>query len=109
VTRDRHPMPNDVAKALLAAGVRPHYDARPNYQRNDYIGWIDQARTAKTRSKRIAQMLDELERGGVYMKMPHPASAALLSEVDSSLMADKRRPLRQVRISANRRHRTPRR
>jgi uncharacterized protein YdeI (YjbR/CyaY-like superfamily) len=68
-------MLDDVAKALKTAGLRRHYDARPNYQRNDYIGWIDRARTAKTRIKRIAQMLDELERGGVYMRMPHPASA----------------------------------
>jgi uncharacterized protein YdeI (YjbR/CyaY-like superfamily) len=75
VARVRYHMPDDVGKALNAAGVRPQYDARPNYQRNDYIGWIDRARTAKTRTKRIAQMLDELERGGVYMKMPHPASA----------------------------------
>jgi AcrR family transcriptional regulator len=75
VTRIRYPMPDDVAKALTAARLRQQYDARPNYQRNDYIGWIDRARTAKTREKRIAQMLDELKRGGVYMKMPHPASA----------------------------------
>jgi hypothetical protein len=75
VTRIRYPMPVDVAKAMMAAGVRRQYDARPNYQRNDYIGWIDRARTAETRTKRIAQMLDELQRGGVYMKMPHPASA----------------------------------
>jgi uncharacterized protein YdeI (YjbR/CyaY-like superfamily) len=68
-------MPDDVTKALRAAGLRRQYDARPNYQRNDYIGWIDRARTVKTRAKRVAQMLDELQRGGVYMKMPHPASA----------------------------------
>jgi uncharacterized protein YdeI (YjbR/CyaY-like superfamily) len=49
-------MPDDVAKALKSAGLRRQYDARPNYQRNDYIGWIDRARTAKTRTKRVAQM-----------------------------------------------------
>jgi bacteriocin resistance YdeI/OmpD-like protein len=75
MTRDRHPMPDDVAEALTTARVRPQYDARPNYQRNDYIGWIDRARTVQTRKKRIAQMLDELRRGGIYMKMRHPASA----------------------------------
>jgi uncharacterized protein YdeI (YjbR/CyaY-like superfamily) len=75
VIRPRYPMPDDVAKALKSAGLRRQYDARPNYQRNDYIGWIDRARTAKTRTKRLAQMLDELQRGGVYMKMPHRASA----------------------------------
>jgi uncharacterized protein YdeI (YjbR/CyaY-like superfamily) len=75
VIRPRHPMPDDVAKALKAAGLRRQYDARPNYQRNDFIGWIGRARTAQTRTKRLAQMLDELERGGIYMKMAHPASA----------------------------------
>jgi uncharacterized protein YdeI (YjbR/CyaY-like superfamily) len=75
VIRPRYPMPDDVAKAMKSAGLRWQYDARPNYQRNDYIGWIERARTAQTRTKRLAQMLDELQRGGVYMKMPHPASA----------------------------------
>jgi uncharacterized protein YdeI (YjbR/CyaY-like superfamily) len=68
-------MPDDVAKALIAAGLRRQYDGRPNYQRNDYVGCIDRARTEKTRTRRIAQMLGELKRGGVYMKMPHPPSA----------------------------------
>lgn len=45
------------------------YDARPPYQRNDYIGWIDRAKRPETRTKRIAQMLAELEQGDVYMKM----------------------------------------
>lgn len=50
------------------------YEARPAYQRNDYIGWITRAAREETRSKRIAQMVDELQRGGVYMNMPHPPS-----------------------------------
>jgi uncharacterized protein YdeI (YjbR/CyaY-like superfamily) len=45
------------------------YEARPDYQRNDYLGWIAQARREETRRKRLDQMLDELERGDVYMKM----------------------------------------
>jgi uncharacterized protein YdeI (YjbR/CyaY-like superfamily) len=45
------------------------YDARPAYQRNDYLGWIAQAKREETKAKRLAQMLDELERGGVYMNM----------------------------------------
>ena len=52
----------------------PDYMARPDYQQNDYIGWITRAKRGETRSKRIAQMLAELEQGGVYMKMKHPAS-----------------------------------
>ena len=38
-------------------------------QDRNYLGWIAQARREETRAKRLAQMLDELERGGVYMNM----------------------------------------
>ena len=45
------------------------YLSRPAYQQNDYIGWITRAKRAATRDKRLNQMLDELEHGGVYMRM----------------------------------------
>jgi uncharacterized protein YdeI (YjbR/CyaY-like superfamily) len=45
------------------------YRSRPAYQQNDYVGWITRAKLPATRQKRIQQMLDELESGGVYMKM----------------------------------------
>jgi len=67
-------MPDDVRSALIERGVLDDYAARPAYQRNDYLGWIDGARRDDTRRRRIDQMLDELERGGVYMKMDHPPS-----------------------------------
>lgn len=67
--RERHPMPDDVAEALAEHGLRAAYDARPPYQRNDYIGWITRAKRTATREKRLAQMLDELARGDVYMRM----------------------------------------
>ena len=73
--RPRHPMPDDVRAALTERGLMPDYLARPAYQQNDYVGWITRAERADTRSRRIAQMLDELDRGGVYMKMDHPPSA----------------------------------
>ena len=69
------PMPADVAAALRDHGVEADYEARPWYQRNDYLAWIQRAKRPDTRQKRIDQMLDELRRGGVYMKMDHPASA----------------------------------
>jgi hypothetical protein len=47
------------------------YRDRPPYQQNDYIGWITRAKREETRERRLAQMLDELERGDVYMKMPY--------------------------------------
>jgi len=62
-------MPTDVRRALETAGMMGSYDARPPYQRNDYIGWIDRAKRPETRTKRIDQMLAELKQGDVYMKM----------------------------------------
>lgn len=73
--RPRHPMPAFVKRALEESGLMPAYRERPPYQQNDYVGWIAGAKTPATREKRLAQMLDELKRGGVYMRMKHPASA----------------------------------
>lgn len=67
-------MPADVAEALRVSGTRSDYDSRPAYQRNDYVGWIAAAKGTETRSRRIAQMIEELARGGVYMKMTHAPS-----------------------------------
>ena len=67
--RDIYPMPDDVHDALAERRLADAYLARPPYQQNDYVGWIGRAKRAETRRKRIAQMLDELAAGGVYMKM----------------------------------------
>ena len=68
--RPRHPMPDFVRRAINERDLRQAYAARPPYQRNDYLGWIGSAKREATKQKRLAQMLDELERGGVYMGMP---------------------------------------
>lgn len=71
--RARHPMPDFFREALTSRGLMDAYLARPPYQQNDYIGWITRARLESTRQKRLDQMLDELKKGGVYMKMKwHP-------------------------------------
>jgi uncharacterized protein YdeI (YjbR/CyaY-like superfamily) len=71
--RPRYPMPKYMREALEARGVMDAYNARPPYQRNDYIGWITRARRIETQEKRLNQMLEELEKGDVYMKMKwHP-------------------------------------
>ncbi len=62
-------MPEFVLLALEAHGLRAAYDARPPYQRNDYLLWINKAQREETKQKRLAQMLAELESGGVYMRM----------------------------------------
>ena len=67
-------MPDDVRSELEERGVMELYQGRPFYQRNDYLAWIGRAARLETRRKRIEQMLDELEQGGVYMKMDHPPS-----------------------------------
>ncbi|MDJ0638797.1 MAG: YdeI/OmpD-associated family protein [Paracoccaceae bacterium] len=67
--RPANAMPGFVAKALSDRDLKEHYDARPWYQRNDYLGWINAAKREETKAKRLRQMLDELEAGDVYMKM----------------------------------------
>jgi uncharacterized protein YdeI (YjbR/CyaY-like superfamily) len=67
-------MPDFVRRALEEQGLMDDYRERPAYQQNDYISWITRARRQATREKRLQQMLDELEKGGVYMNMPHPPS-----------------------------------
>lgn len=66
-------MPSDIGKALDTKRLRKAYASRPAYQRNDYLYWIGSAVRDDTRERRIAQMLAELKRGDVYMKMPWAA------------------------------------
>lgn len=67
--RPRVSMPADVQAALRSRGLQAAYRQRPAYQQNDYLAWIGRAVRPATRQKRLEQMLDELQRGGVYMKM----------------------------------------
>lgn len=67
-------MPGFVMQALLQRKLVSAYRERPPYQQNDYIGWILQARREDTREQRLAQMLDELAAGGLYMRMEHAPS-----------------------------------
>ncbi len=74
--RPRYPMPPFVRKALVSGNLMAAYKSRPPYQQNDYIGWIKRAKLKTTQDKRLAQMLDELERGDRYMKMAYRPKAA---------------------------------
>ena len=67
--RPLHPMPAFVRDALEEDGLMARYDARPAYQRNDYLRWIASPAREQTRCKRLDQMQDELKRGDVYMNM----------------------------------------
>jgi uncharacterized protein YdeI (YjbR/CyaY-like superfamily) len=75
LTRELQPMPDDIRAALEKRDLIAAYEARPPYQRNDYLIWIGRAKLPETREKRIDQMLDELSQGGVYMRMRHRPSA----------------------------------
>jgi len=67
--RPRDEMPDFIQDALHKRGLMDAYLTRPPDQRNDYIGWITRPRLTATRQKRLKQMLDELKKGNVYMKM----------------------------------------
>ena len=67
--RKREDMPDFVRIALEERGLRDKYDARPAYQRNDYLLWINKVKRDDTKQRHLAQMLDELEAGDVYMGM----------------------------------------
>ncbi|WP_203633062.1 YdeI/OmpD-associated family protein [Lacticaseibacillus suibinensis] len=62
-------MPAAIREALIATDLMTAYEARPPYQRNDYLGWITQAKREATQQKRLDQMLEELRAGDVFMKM----------------------------------------
>jgi hypothetical protein len=45
--RPLHPMPAFVRDALEEDGLMASYDARPAYQRNDYLRWIASPRASR--------------------------------------------------------------
>ena len=67
--REKHKMPTFVKSALESENLMNEYKQRPPYQQNDYIGWITRAKREETKQKRLQQMLNELQKGNVYMKM----------------------------------------
>jgi hypothetical protein len=67
--RDVNPMPKNIRAALIGQGLLKLYNARPAYQRNDYLGWISRAKLEATKEKRTNQMLTELKQGDRYMGM----------------------------------------
>ena len=67
--RTRQQMPEYIREALMERKLMDAYHARPDYQQNDYLGWIARAKREETKQKRVAQMLEELEGGKLYMNM----------------------------------------
>lgn len=71
LSRPVHPMPDFVLNALNEQQLLSKFQQRPAYQQNDYIGWINRAKRNETKQKRLDQMLNELKRGDLYMKMKY--------------------------------------
>lgn len=69
LSRPIQKMPEFVLNALTENNLLTAYRSRPAYQQNDYLAWIVRAKRPATKEKRLHQMLDELARGDVYMKM----------------------------------------
>ena len=67
--RPRSPTPDFFRDAINARGLMmPMVRVRPTSKMN-YIGWIQRAKLESTRQKHLNQMLDELKKGNVYMKV----------------------------------------
>jgi hypothetical protein len=66
----KQPMPGNVRSALEKRNLMEAYLARPVYQKDDYLKWIATAVGPAAKQKRLDQMLDELEKGGVFKGEP---------------------------------------
>ena len=66
-TRLRYEMPDLFRNALNARRLLNVHLARPPYQQNDTIGSlrVTRSKLETTKQKRLNQMLEELEKGGV--------------------------------------------
>jgi uncharacterized protein YdeI (YjbR/CyaY-like superfamily) len=67
----RQQMPGFVRKALEKRNLVDAFRARPSYQQNDYMFWINQAKLEPQKQQRLTQMLDELEKGNVFKGEPY--------------------------------------
>jgi hypothetical protein len=64
------PMPGNIRSALAKRDLMEAYRARPLYQQEDYLKWIAAAAGPAVKQKRLDQMLDELQDGGLYKGEP---------------------------------------
>lgn len=63
-------MPGFVKAALNARKLLDAFEDRPAYQKTEYLQWIEKAPLMAGKRKRLDQMLDELDKGNVYMGEP---------------------------------------
>jgi uncharacterized protein YdeI (YjbR/CyaY-like superfamily) len=72
--RPKQAMPGFVKQALKKRELLEAYKKRPAYQQNDYLSWISDAKLQDVKLQRLEQMLDELDKGNVYMDMEYLVS-----------------------------------
>lgn len=60
-------MPADIRMHLAERNLTDAFRRRPEDQKQSYLAWIEDTRFSILRTRRIRQMLDELERGDLYM------------------------------------------
>ena len=53
-------LPDDLATALEAAGRRAAFDALSYSHQREYVEWIDEAKRADTRARRIGKTVEQL-------------------------------------------------
>jgi hypothetical protein len=68
--RGKKPIPGFVRTALAKHKVTDAFLARPEYQRNDYLTWLEGAKLTEQRQQRLDQLVTELQKGDVYMGEP---------------------------------------
>ena len=54
-------VPADLAEALTAATLRKSFDALSYSHQREYVVWIDEAKRADTRARRVAQTVERLK------------------------------------------------
>lgn len=64
------PMPGQVKGALAKRKLLDAFLERPQYQQDDYLKWISLAAGPTQKQQRLDQMLDEVEKGGVFKGEP---------------------------------------
>lgn len=72
--RPKQAMPGFVKQALKKRELLEAFKKRPIYQQNDYLSWISDAKMQDAKLKRLEQMLDELNKGGIYMDVEYLVS-----------------------------------
>ena len=79
LTHDINPMPAFVETARATRDLRGAFDARPDYQCNDWLDWITRPKRDDTQQRRLEKMLTELADRHGYMGMkwqPKPSKDA---------------------------------